>query len=81
MIRFTDIGWNDYTNWADDRKVLTRINRMIEEADRDSGVGIGKPERLSGNMAGCLFRRIDLEHRLVYKVIDGDLLALEASRS
>ena len=45
---------------------------------RKSGLGSGKPERLSGNLSGCWSRRIDLEHRLVYKVIDGDLVVLQA---
>lgn len=78
MIRFTALGWEDYTSWADDRKVLKRVNRMIVEADRDPGVGIGKPERLSGDLSGCWSRRIDHEHRLVYTVIDGDVVVLQA---
>ena len=45
MIRFTDIGWNDYTSWADDGKVLKRINRMIEEANQDPGLA-GLPQMM-----------------------------------
>jgi toxin YoeB len=41
---------------------------MIEEAIRSPGDGIGKPERLTANLSGCWSRRIDDEHRLVYKV-------------
>lgn len=78
MIRFTTLGWDDYTSWADDRKVLRRLDRMINEAHPDPGVGIGKPERLSGDLSGCWSRRIDHEHRLVYKVTDGDLIVLQA---
>ena len=78
MISFTDHGWDDSTSWTGDRKTLARINRMIEEADRDPGIGIGKPERLAGDLSGCWSRRIDHAHRLVYKVVNGDLIVLQA---
>jgi len=61
-----------------DRKTLSRINRLIEEASRDPASGIGKPERLSGDLAGCWSRRINQEHRLVYSVIDDELVVLIA---
>lgn len=78
MIRFTKRGWDDYCTWISDRKMLLRINRLIEEASRNPAKGIGKPERLAGDLAGCWSRRIDHEHRLVYTVIDDDLVVLQA---
>jgi len=75
---FTTHGWADYTSWADDRKTLLRINRLITEAARDPGTGMGKPERLRGDLAGCWSRRIDQEHRLVYTVVGDDLVVLQA---
>lgn len=78
MIRFTSRGWADYISWADDRKTLRRINRLLEEAVRDPGLGIGKPERLSGDLSGCWSRRIDQEHRAVYTVADGELVVVSA---
>ena len=78
-IAFTTHGWQDYTGWAGDRKVLQRINRLITEAARDAGAGTGKPERLSGYLSGCWSRRIDQEHRLVYTV-EGDPLAVLQAR-
>ncbi len=51
-ISFARDGWEDYTSWVNERSILKRINRMIEEAARDPGTGIGKPERLSNNLAG-----------------------------
>lgn len=75
---FTPEGWEDYTSWSEQRKVLQRINRMIKEAQRDPGVGIGKPERLSGALAGYWSRRIDQEHRLVYTIANGDLVIVQA---
>ena len=72
-------GWADYTSWAEDRKTLKRINRLIQEAERDPGSGTGKPERLSGDLSGYWSRRIDQEHRLVYTV-DGVLLIIVQAR-
>jgi toxin YoeB len=77
-IVFTPHGWEDYFSWAGDRKTLSRINRLITEAARDPGVGAGKPERLSGDLAGSWSRRIDQEHRLVYTVKDDDLIIVQA---
>ncbi len=77
-ILFTPEGWEDYASWVDQRKLLQRINRMIDEARRDPGSGIGKPERLAGNLAGYWSRRIDQEHRLVYTVRAGDLVIVQA---
>jgi toxin YoeB len=78
-IVFSDDGWDDYCSWAGDRKVLLRINRMIEEAKRSPGEGIGKPERLTANLSGYWSRRINDEHRLVY-TIKGDELIIIMSR-
>ena len=78
MIRFTSRGWADYTSWTEDRKTLRRINRLLEEATRDPGAGVGKPERLSGDLSGCWSRRIDQEHRLVYTVVDSEIVVIAA---
>ena len=77
-IAFTRHGWNDYVSWADDRKTLKRINRLIEEAARDPGAGTGKPERLSGDLSGYWSRRIDQEHRLIYTVDRDQLVVVQA---
>lgn len=75
---FTSRGWEDHESWAGERRTLRRLNRMIDEALRDPGTGIGKPERLSQDLAGFWSRRIDQEHRLVYGVVDGDLVVVQA---
>jgi toxin YoeB len=77
-IVFSPHGWEDYCSWAGDRKTLYRINRLITEAARDPGVGTGKPERLSGDLAGFWSRRIDQEHRLIHTVKDDDLVIVQA---
>lgn len=78
-IGFTRHGWDDYVSWADDRKTLKRINRLIDEAVRDPAGGTGKPERLSGDLSGYWSRRISQEHRLVYTV-ERDLLVIVQAR-
>jgi toxin YoeB len=76
---FTPQGWEDYTHWQTaDRSILKRINRLIDDALRDPTDGIGKPERLKYGIVGAWSRRITDEHRLVYQVVDDDLVILQA---
>ena len=77
-VSFTRDGWTDYTSWANERTILKRLNRMIEEASRDPAAGIGKPERLSHNLSGYWSRRITDEHRLVYQLRDDELIIVQA---
>lgn len=77
-ISFTHDGWEDYTSWTNERTILKRINRMIEEATRDAATGIGKPERLSQNLSGYWSRRITDEHRLVYQLRNEELIIVQA---
>ena len=77
-VAFDETGWEDYTSWAGEPKMLRRTNRMIEEALRDPGQGIGKPERLTENLSGYWSRRITDEHRLVYTVRGESLIIIQA---
>jgi toxin YoeB len=71
-------AWEDYVYWqAQDKKVLFRINDLIKDTLRSPFKGIGKPEPLKGNYAGCWSRRITDEHRLVYKLKEGRLHILQ----
>ena len=66
---FSEHAWNDYLYWQKtDRKVLKRINILIEEVQRSPFEGIGKPEPLKHALSGYWSRRINDEHRIVYKV-------------
>lgn len=61
---FEDLAW-----WVQqDRKKAMRIMRLISETQVDPFGGIGKPEPLKHELAGCWSKRIDDEHRLVYQV-------------
>ncbi len=61
--------------------MLERINALIKECTRDPFRGTGKPEPLSGNLTGWWSRRIDREHRLVYRVSGkGEVQALEVAQ-
>jgi toxin YoeB len=62
-------AWEDYLWWqTQDRKVLKRINLLIQDILRNGNEGIGKPEPLRYDFADYWSRRITDEHRLVYKV-------------
>jgi toxin YoeB len=68
-ISFTPGGWDDYLYWQHaDPKLLARINALLQDMPRSPFRGIGKPEPLRENWAGWWSRRIDGEHRLVYRV-------------
>lgn len=76
---FTPHGWSDYLHWQSvDKKMIKRINRLIEDTLRDPFAGIGKPEPLRHVLQGCSSRRIDGEQRLVYMVEDDDIVVLQA---
>jgi toxin YoeB len=71
-VTFSGKGWTDYLYWqAQDRRILKRVNQLIEDISRNENEGIGKPEPLRHEWAGWWSRRITLEHRLVYRVTDG----------
>lgn len=71
---FAEQAWEDYLYWQKtDRKILERINTLIKEIARQPFSGIGKPEPLKNALAGYWSRRINDEHRIVYKIVDGSL--------
>ncbi|MCX5883664.1 MAG: Txe/YoeB family addiction module toxin [Deltaproteobacteria bacterium] len=71
---FSEQAWEDYLFWQQtDRKILKRINKLIKEICRTPYDGIGKPEPLKHGLSGYWSRRINDEHRIVYK-IDKDAL-------
>ncbi len=72
---FSETAWEDYIYWQKtDKKVLNRTNELIKAIMRTPFEGIGKPEPLKHSFAGYWSRRINDEHRIVYKVQDDSLL-------
>lgn len=66
---FSDEAWEDYLYWQkQDRKMVERINKLIQEVKRDPFSGVGKPEPLKHALSGFWSRRITDEHRMVYRV-------------
>jgi toxin YoeB len=71
---FLPNAFDQYVEWQQrDKAMLRKINGLIEECRRHPFEGTGKPEALRGNLSGWWSRRIDREHRLVYRVADGSL--------
>lgn len=81
-ITFWPTAWDDYLHWQnEDAKLLNRLNGLIEECRRNPFRGTGKPEPLGGNLPGWWSRRINSEHRLVYRVTGkGDVQTLEIAQ-
>lgn len=72
---FAKKAWEDYLYWQKtDKKILKRINALIKDIARAPFEGIGKPEPLKHALSGYWSRRINDEHRIVYKVQDNSLL-------
>lgn len=68
-------AWEEYCEWQmQDRKILKRINLLIKDIQRNTFVGIGKPEPLKGNLNGFWSRRIDGVNRIVYCEKDGAII-------
>ncbi len=74
-LTFHEEAWEDYLYWqSSDRKQLKKINTLLRECLRTPFAGTGKPEPLKGEFAGWWSRRIDQEHRLVYRATEDGLL-------
>lgn len=73
-ISWTPSAWKDYLYWQQtDKKKLKRINILIKEAIRTPFEGVGKPESLKHELQGFWSRRIDSEHRLVYRWSESEI--------
>lgn len=71
---FSDNAWEDYLFWQKtDKNILRRINTLIKETKRNPFDGFGKPEPLKHALSGYWSRRINDEHRLVYKMSEDEI--------
>lgn len=73
---WSDVAWEDFCYWQmQDRKTLKRILELLKDIDRNGYDGIGKPERLTGDLSAYWSRRIDEKNRIVYRM-DGDTIRI-----
>lgn len=69
LLAWTPQPWEDYVYWQNtDKRTVKRINELLRDALRTPFEGLGKPEPLRFDLAGCWSRRIDREHRIVYRL-------------
>lgn len=79
-IVFAEHAWEDYLYWQKkDRRMVQRINSLIRDIQRSPFDGVGKPEALKHALSGWWSRRINDEHRIVYKV-EGDAILIAQLR-
>ena len=72
---FVDESWDDYLFWQKtDKKMLLRIHALLKDISRNPFHGIGQPEPLKYKYKGYWSRRINDEHRLIYKVRTDEIL-------
>lgn len=77
-VAFTSKAFEEYNEWFEkDQQIIDRIKILIRDIDRDPFKGLGKPEPLKGNWTGYWSRRIDHEHRLVYKVTTEQIIIVK----
>ncbi len=68
---WSEKSWSDYLYWQKaNKKIVQKINELIKDIKRNQFDGIGKPEPLKHELAGFWSRRINDEHRLVYRIED-----------
>jgi len=76
-VKFTRRAHSQLEDWKkDSKKTYDRIERLLEAVQESPHEGIGKPESLKHNLKGCWSRRINREHRLVYKVTPDAIIVI-----
>jgi toxin YoeB len=77
LISFHQEAFEQFVEWSKiDKKLFERINRLIVETAKNPFDGIGKPEPLKNELKGFWSKRINDEHRLVYKVNDTQIIII-----
>lgn len=79
ILKWEESAWNEYVEWqSEDKKTLKRINALIKSIQRDGvSQGIGKPEKLKYQLSKLWSRRINEKDRLVYSVIEDELIIIQ----
>ena len=79
ILSWAETAWDDYLYWQKtDKTKLKRINKLIKDIKRSPFDGLGDPESLKHNWSGYWSRRIDREHRLVYKVTKNTIIIVQS---
>ena len=74
-LTFSPKAWDSYLHWQKtDKVIVKKIHILIKDIQRNPHEGIGKPEPLKHALSGFWSRRINDEHRIVYKVVDNNIL-------
>ena len=69
-----ETAWEDYLYWqTQDKKTLKKINQLIRDIERHGYACTGKPEPLSGDLAGFWSVRLDKKNRIVFRLVDDAL--------
>lgn len=77
-LQFNQTGWDDYLWWQEhDRKILKRVNKLIDATLREPTGGIGKPEQLKTQKVDLWSRRVTLEHRMVYAIQENRIIVIQ----
>ena len=77
-ITFTEQAWEDYQYWQKtDKRILRRIHLLTRDIQRSPFEGIGKPEALKHHLTGYWSRRINDEHRIVYKLFGSGIVFIQ----
>ena len=75
---WSDDAWKEYEYWTkQDKKTLKRILQLLKDIDRNRYDGIGKPERLTGDLSSYWSRRIDDYNRLVYRIENNKIMIVQ----
>ena len=78
-LEFKEQAFEDLQYWVQmNPKIAKRLLRLIEETKLNPFTGTGKPEPLKGELAGWWSKRIDQEHRLIYRVEGNSLIIAQA---
>jgi len=71
---FSDVAWQHYQYWAvTDKKILKKVNQLIQDIERNGNDGLGKPEPLKNELSGFWSRRITDVHRLIYSIDEDNI--------
>ena len=75
ILSWAEHAWQDYLYWqSTDKKIIKRVNLLIKKIKRQPFEGLGEPEPLKHNWSGFWSRRINKEHRIVYKVTNNTII-------